>query len=128
MAFDWNNFLNLAEELSRRPDEASKRTSVSRAYYSAFHDALDRVEKNCGPKQGGNSHDWCWNKYYGSVDATGACDQVAIEGGRLKAKRVQADYKADPIARLDEFAARALSDARKLKAKIQALNPKFPSP
>ncbi|SRR6266480_5189799 len=124
MAFDWNNYFTLAEELAVRKDEASKRTSISRAYYSAFHDAMIRAERNCGPKEGGNSHDWCWNKYFWSRNDS--CDQVGIEGKRLKAKRVEADYKADPINRLDEVVQRALADARRLKERIAALDAKYP--
>jgi uncharacterized protein (UPF0332 family) len=126
MAFDWNNYFVLAEDLGRRNDEASKRTSISRAYYSAFHDAMIRAERNCGPKQGGNSHDWCWNKYF--LSQNDSCDQVGIEGSRLKAKRVEADYKADPINRLDEVVQRVLADTRKLKQRIAVLDTQYPHP
>jgi hypothetical protein len=126
MAFDWNQFLVLAEELAAKEDEASKRTSISRAYYSAFHDALIRAERNCGPKQGANSHDWCWNKYLYTQNEV--CHQLGIDGGRLKAKRVHADYKADPINRLDDFVARVLTDARSLKQRIATLDAQYPQP
>lgn len=127
MPFDWNKYLTLAEELAQRNmDEASMRTSVSRAYYSAFHDALSRAEQKCGPKQGGNSHQWCWDRYIYTPDAT--CNQLGIDGGRLKAKRVKADYDAETIRRLDEFVERALTDARDLKQRIAALDPQCPRP
>jgi len=126
MAFDWNNYLNLAEELAKREDEASKRTSISRAYYSAFHDAILRAEQNCGRKEGGNSHDWCWNRYIYTPDD--ACNQLGIDGNRLKAMRVKADYIAATIDRLDENVQRALTAARKLKRGIAALNPQLPRP
>jgi len=42
--FDWDEYLQLAEELHERDSdflrEASKRTAISRAYYAAFHEAL----------------------------------------------------------------------------------------
>jgi uncharacterized protein (UPF0332 family) len=126
MPFDWNNYLVLAEDLAQHADEASKRTSVSRAYYSAFHDAMARAERNCGPKQGGNSHDWCWNRYIyccGNV-----CNQLGIDGNRLKAKRHQADYNGGTIDRLDEFVQRAIEDARSIKGRIAALDPQHPHP
>jgi hypothetical protein len=126
MAFDWNNYFTLAKNLAQRDDEASKRTSVSRAYYSAFHDALSRAEGNCGPKQGGNSHQWCWDRYIYTQDA--ACKQLGIDGGRLKAKRHRADYDAATIDRLDDFVARALADAQKLKQRIAALDQQYPRP
>jgi hypothetical protein len=126
MPFDWNEYLTLAEQLAQVNDEASKRSSVSRAYYSAFHDALSRAEQKCGPKQGGNSHQWCWDKYMYTLDP--ACNQIGIDGDRLKAKRVKADYNAEAIKRLDEYVARALADARSLKQRIAALDPQCPRP
>jgi hypothetical protein len=126
MAFDWNNFLVLADELAGHNDEASKRTSISRAYYSAFHDALTRAERNCGQKQGGNSHQWCWDRYIYTQDDT--CNQLGIDGNRLKAKRVKADYDAATISRLEDVVTRALQDARSLKQRIAALDQRYPRP
>lgn len=31
--FDWSGYLDLALELQKRPDEASLRSAISRAYY-----------------------------------------------------------------------------------------------
>lgn len=42
-AFDWIEFLDLADDLARRRgDPAAERTAISRAYYAAFHLASDR--------------------------------------------------------------------------------------
>src|SRR5438552_14010258 len=41
MAFDWNDYARLAEELPTRKDEASLRTAISRFYYSVYHQARD---------------------------------------------------------------------------------------
>ena len=41
MPFDWTEYARLAEELGTRPDEASLRTAISRAYYSVYHQARD---------------------------------------------------------------------------------------
>lgn len=42
--FDWDEYLQLAEELHERDSdflrEAGERTAISRAYYAAFHEAL----------------------------------------------------------------------------------------
>jgi hypothetical protein len=57
MPFDWNDFLTLAEELAARDDQASKRTAISRAYYSVFHAANARAERTTGRSASlGNSH------------------------------------------------------------------------
>jgi len=36
MPFDWKQYLSLADELSKRSEEAALRSAVSRAYYAAF--------------------------------------------------------------------------------------------
>lgn len=54
MSFDWHAYHRLAVELHRiknntiNEPEAFLRTAVSRAYYSAYHKALDFAEKNFG--------------------------------------------------------------------------------
>lgn len=48
--FDWDEYLQLAEDLHERNSdalrEASERTAISRAYYAAFHEAL-----RCAPNR-----------------------------------------------------------------------------
>jgi hypothetical protein len=126
MSFNWNDFHTLAQKLAQDADDASKRTAVSRAYYSAFHDAMDRAVQNCGAKQGGNSHEWCWDRYIYSGDNT--CNKIGLDGKRLKAKRVKVDYEAAEIPRLDEYVSRALADARRLKDQISVLDDRYPKP
>jgi len=52
MAFNWNDYLNLAKSLQKstlskiRIEEACCRTAVSRAYYAIYHIALDFAERN----------------------------------------------------------------------------------
>jgi hypothetical protein len=125
IAFDWNAYFVLAEELAKRDDEASKRTAISRAYYSAFHDAMARAETTCGPKDGGNSHDWCWNRYLYTDHEN--CKKVGIEGNRLKGKRVWADYNAEPQKRLADYVTAALDTAQRLKKEIASLSPENPT-
>jgi hypothetical protein len=35
--FNWSGYLQLAEELAERRDEASMRSALSRAYYYIYH-------------------------------------------------------------------------------------------
>jgi hypothetical protein len=125
MPFNWNDFFTLAEKLAAEADDAAKRTAVSRAYYSAFHDAMERAERNCGPKQGATSHDWCWNRYIYSGDNN--CNGIGVAGNRLKAMRVHVDYNSMEIPRFEEYVLRALSDARRLKDRIAVLDVRFPT-
>jgi hypothetical protein len=126
MPFDWAHFLTLAEELALRADEASKRTAISRAYYSIFNVAFHRAEVSAGPFAGGEgTHKWCWNKYMDGRNSF-ECRQIGIMGDRLRAKRVKADYKNGDIVRLDDEVARALADARQFRADLAALHIRYP--
>jgi uncharacterized protein (UPF0332 family) len=44
--FSWFEYLRLADQLSQNTDEASHRTSISRAYYSVYHIASARAVGN----------------------------------------------------------------------------------
>ena len=125
MAFDWNNYLTLAEQLATRPDEASKRTAISRAYYCVFNLAFERAESTAGRHPEGESyHRWCWSKYERTPD--GSCKQLGIDGSRMAQRRVRADYNASDIRRLEDQVRRMLGEARQFRIDIAALNPRYP--
>jgi hypothetical protein len=127
MPFDWNNFLVLAEELATKPDEASKRTAISRAYYCVFNIAFARAEHTAGPSPGSEPfHTWCWNKYDNTPDHS--CKQIAADGQRMKRRRVRADYKPADIHRIDDEVRRMLQEARQLRTDLAKLNPRYPLP
>ena len=57
MPFDWNDYARLADELSKREDEASLRTAISRLYYSVYHQARDYLlEENVPLSTTDSSH------------------------------------------------------------------------
>jgi uncharacterized protein (UPF0332 family) len=127
MPFDWNNFLTLAEELATKTDEASQRTAISRAYYCVFNLALARAKsKGRFPPRNTPTHQWCWDQYKGTVDPT--CQQLGNTGERMKRMRVDADYKATKIPRLDDEVEKVLQEAHELLAGLTALDPKYPRP
>ena len=127
MAFDWNEFLSLARYLARSADEASKRTAISRAYYCAFNLAFERAESvGCRYPGGEGFHRWCWHKYSDTPDSS--CRKLGVDGNRMLALRVRADYKAGDIRRLDDTVLRMLSDAQQFLAALAALNPRYPLP
>jgi len=126
MPFNWDEFLNLAEQLATAPDDASKRSAISRAYYAVFNPAFSRAEQNCGKPVGTNKHEWCWNRYMGTVDGTNKCQEVGIQGDRLKQMRVKADYK-DHVDRLDDEVKAAIKRAKDIKGRLQALNAQMPN-
>lgn len=125
MPFDWNKYLTLAEELATRPDDASKRTAISRAYYCVFNLAFARAQATAGPRSREESfHTWCWSKYLNTPDAH--CRKLGLNGDRMKARRVKADYECADIYRLDEQVMRMLQDARQFLADLHALQPRYP--
>jgi hypothetical protein len=127
MAFNWRDYFALAQALAAANGEASKRTSVSRAYYFVFHLALERAERNCGAREGGNTHQWCWDRYIYTHN-NDACNQIGIDGNRLKGRRVTVDYDSAPINRLDDFVRRMLEDVEQLERDLNNLPPQFPQP
>jgi hypothetical protein len=123
MAFDWNNFLLLAEELAQRGDEAAKRTAISRAYYFIFNLAYARAEQN-GAFVAGDRHTQCWRRYMTTPDP--ACRRLGNVGDRMKGRRVSADYEAPTKERLDDEVQRALEEARQFKTDLTTLPSRFP--
>lgn len=127
MPFDWNEYLALANFLATRPDEASKRSAISRAYYFAFNVAFARAETTAGRHPSWeNYHSWCWDKYKNTPDAS--CTQLGIDGDRMRRRRVKADYRAADIPRLDDEVRRMLAEAQQFRADLGALNPRYPFP
>lgn len=91
MPFDWNQYGNLAIQLSNDEnlDEAKIRTAISRFYYAAFH--LSKAAFNVGnPSGDGGSHEKVWEAIKRSRQID--CHKVADHGYRLKKLRRQADY------------------------------------
>ncbi len=124
MAFDWLEFLNLAEQLSRNADEASQRSAISRAYYFAFHAANNRaVANNYRRPDDGTAHNSLWSHYERNVNPD--CRRVAFLGKRLHEKRVRADYNGTYI-RISEEMGTVLIDAKRCASMIEALPPQYP--
>lgn len=88
------DFLNVAIRLSGAATEADWRSSVSRAYYGAFHEAHTLIEE-CGvtlPKTA-EAHDklqWCLQQAPDNVLA-----RAAEKLNSLRAERNAADYDLD---------------------------------
>jgi len=87
--FDWGQYLTLATKLSLNTDEASQRTSISRAYYSVFH-AASALAISSGYPKGQNSHAGIWNAF--AKDSNKDAKRLAHLGNTMKRIRVQADY------------------------------------
>ena len=127
--FDWHDFFTLAEELATRRDVASLRSAISRDYYSVFNAAFARAESTVGTKPRDiSSHQWCWNQYRSTPDITRQCQQLGLNGDRMKRRRVKADYKASDIPRLEEEVQLMLDEVRQFSLSLGTLNHRYPHP
>ena len=124
--FDWTGYFTLADELSRRADEASLRSAMSRAYYYVYQLALQRAHANGFTNLAGEGfHKQLWRNFSDSPDPD--CRRLGEIAQRLKDKRERADYR--PIyPRISEDIPDMLADAQNFATRLQALNVRFPNP
>jgi len=124
-AFDWDQFLKVAEDLIKRDPESFKRTGVGRAYYYVFHLARKRIlENGFFVVAGVDSHKQVWEKFSGSSELD--CQKLGEIAKRLKEKRERADYK-DAYPRIGEDAEQVLADARDFASRLGRLSPRLPA-
>jgi len=111
LAFDWQDYYDLAKELSEREEESALRTAMSRAYYAAFCNAQIKVKQRAPDlvrEDGQGSHEvvWRWFKRQNNR----SLNEIGTWGLRLRDNRVSADYRAD--VRIDSvWVQDALDDA-----------------
>jgi hypothetical protein len=98
MAFDWRQFHAFAEELAPRPDEAARRTAISRAYYAVYGlTARYLIEKRV-LAPGAINHRSVWQAFAQPSDR----ERWSIRewGFVLKDSREMADYRQQtPVER-----------------------------
>ena len=119
--FDWSEYLRLAKQLAANPDEASQRSSISRAYYCVYHKALERAVSNgyVDPK----SHWKLWVLYDRNADR--ACRKLSNIGSRMQKERVDADYDS-AATRIAERMNVQLNRASDFLTRLSALAPRLP--
>jgi uncharacterized protein (UPF0332 family) len=127
MPFHWIEFLNLADDLATRSDEASLRSALSRAYYYVFHLASKRVKGNgfVYKRDDGGSHVQVWRIFSSSDDLE--CVKLAQIAERLKENRRRADYD-NLFPRIDDYIPIALEEARDFAARLLKIDPSLPKP
>ncbi len=122
MPFDWNTYKDLAEELRQRDDEASKRSAVSRLYYSVYWNARFFLEESQGFLYSENKepHGQIWQEF---IRQGKIFRNIGENGRRLRNKRNSADYDQD-IPRLEDdleisfrWASQILYDLSKVQQK-----------
>jgi uncharacterized protein (UPF0332 family) len=91
--FDFAEFLELAEQLATRDDEASWRSAISRAYYAILHVAYRTLPASAQATiSNRTTHRVTWQFY--SNSSVAAWRQIGQAGIRLQRARVDADYRA----------------------------------
>lgn len=96
MPFDWTAYRVVAETLKENGDEASHHTAISRAYYYAYHQALNHLAEHHGfqHSEARPAHDQVWREF----DHKGMTYQeVRRKGNSLKQLRVDADYHTNAL-------------------------------
>lgn len=94
--FDWEEYLQLAEDLHEQeedtPQEAEDRSAISRAYYAAFHDALQHAPHSIQSARS-KKHRKLIDHY--EAGHTSEEREVGRLLGTLRDNRNAADYDAD---------------------------------
>lgn len=117
--FDWANYLELANDWASQHGEGFKRSAISRAYYSVFCSAKNYLQtKNISYAGSNNSHEMVWRTFE-RLGRSGA--KIAIDGERLKLKRVSADYSNKFNGNLDSETNLALLRAKKISRLLDEL-------
>ena len=96
MPFDWTGYRSVAESLKDKGDEASHRSAISRAYYYAYHQAVNFLAEHHGfqHSEARPAHDQVWREF----EHKGLTyKEVWFKGNQLKSLRVDADYRATAV-------------------------------
>jgi uncharacterized protein (UPF0332 family) len=117
MPFAWADYLILAITLAANTaDEASLRSSISRAYYAAYHAAVDKAGTHgvtIVRTAGTGVHEACWLAY----QTVPRVVSIGVTGDRLKVRRHKADYQQINLNWAKE-AATAVAEAQLLLSQL----------
>ena len=100
------DFLTAAIELSTVNSEISKRNALSRAYYAAYHTAIENfpLDESYTPPDKNSGVHKKYISYLMSRDTNSTERLIGIALGKLLKKRVKADYHLDANLELDDLA------------------------
>ncbi len=122
MSFDWNELVSMSERIIiTDKTEASFRSSVSRAYYAAFHHAKDFLSFWQIPEFPDQSvHQSTVTRLFSMGKSEIA--QIGRSLDRLRIKRVRADYESNIIINENE-AKSSLDSAKKIINGLGSIKP-----
>ena len=128
MSFQWARYLDLARELAGKPvtvegQEAKLRSSISRAYYAAFHKAREHLlTVDRFPSQNLNEHEYVKNWFL--QRQTPLTQRIGADLDRLRLDRNWADYRDEwrgGIGSLRKTTEQALIMAERIIQNLQRL-------
>ena len=121
MAFDWAEFLVLAQELAQRREEAALRSAISRAYYAAFGKAKAFLEsEGVSFAADAGDHAQVWETFRGSSNDVRY--YIGEDGFGLRNSRNRADYDAE-VSDIQARAQRAIRKADGIFRSLERLQP-----
>jgi uncharacterized protein (UPF0332 family) len=127
MSFDWAEFLTLAEALQSAPDSpgpqvAALRTAASRAYYAAFHCAVDlALGEGFELTHRGEDHKRIQDYFRNYKPPSPLRRKISLELNRLYNHRREADYDNNLKRQPGSLAAQAIGMARDVLNKLGSL-------
>lgn len=121
--FDWNDYLALAKKLEKQTIliEACLRSSISRAYYAAYHIAFKyslsgNLKPVFRPTGGGEDHKYL-SDYYKSMGTTIGNDDLLEVGNLLRGlyrRREKCDYDDTIKGNITDLTRRSILDAQRI--------------
>ena len=117
--FKWDNYLNLAKEIALKDGEEFKRSAISRAYYSAFHNTrLFLEQKGLSYTKQDHVHSFVWDTI-GKLP--GEAKKISAKEDRLKYRRAQADYDNE-LSGLNGLTNASIQDAEYINNTIKKMS------
>jgi len=128
MTFDWTEYLTFAQALlsdptSPGPSEAALRSAASRAYYAAFHCALDSAQATGYlPSFTGNDHRDVPRYFRNRKPPNKIAKKIALGLDRARDLRRKADYEDDLNTKPSYLAEDTIKKAQRIIANLASLS------
>lgn len=123
MAFDWQEYFQLAEELCESKSEAKIRSSISRAYYAVFNISMQTIKKIDPSEEITSNHAHKWLIKYFNKSQDKFLNVLSENIRELRDARNKADYKS-PHTSVQE-AKQALKLAELIINKLKKISQKL---
>jgi hypothetical protein len=120
MPFNWREFLILAHSLRNDASEGVQRTCLGRAYYYTYNLGLAKARTLTFDEPPPGLHRKLWSWCQKQTDRN--IRQMGVEGSRMHALRVDADYKETSISNLADEVGKQLARAQTFERLVAQSN------